>query len=222
MKAIQVFACGAALIASPALAATYATSTGGPDASIPAGLLTIDFNSANVLGDIAGLSGNAHIVQGTTGSYAQPLGGTTKYLSIPANGSSGAALLDLSGYDFGGIVDGFSFFWGSIDTYNSVKINTSAGTMSFAYDGIGMNPPPADGSQGNAANNRRVYFSLAPGETLNSIEFISTGVAFELDDLVFTGQATAVPEPASWAMMIAGFGLVGGALRRRDVRLAIA
>ncbi|QTD57022.1 PEPxxWA-CTERM sorting domain-containing protein [Parasphingorhabdus cellanae] len=27
--------------------------------------------------------------------------------------------------------------------------------------------------------------------------------------------ATAVPEPASWAMMIGGFGLVGGAMRRR-------
>ena len=26
----------------------------------------------------------------------------------------------------------------------------------------------------------------------------------------------AVPEPASWAMMIAGFGLVGGAMRRRN------
>ncbi|HPU14531.1 MAG TPA: PEPxxWA-CTERM sorting domain-containing protein [Polymorphobacter sp.] len=27
----------------------------------------------------------------------------------------------------------------------------------------------------------------------------------------------AVPEPASWAMMLAGFGLVGGALRRRTM-----
>jgi hypothetical protein len=33
----------------------------------------------------------------------------------------------------------------------------------------------------------------------------------------------AVPEPASWAMMIAGFGLVGGAMRRRTtVRFAAA
>ena len=32
----------------------------------------------------------------------------------------------------------------------------------------------------------------------------------------------AVPEPASWAMMFAGFGLVGGALRRRRVRVAYA
>lgn len=28
-----------------------------------------------------------------------------------------------------------------------------------------------------------------------------------------------IPEPASWAMMIAGFGLVGGAMRRRQVAL---
>lgn len=28
----------------------------------------------------------------------------------------------------------------------------------------------------------------------------------------------AVPEPASWAMMISGFGLIGGALRRRPAR----
>jgi len=29
----------------------------------------------------------------------------------------------------------------------------------------------------------------------------------------------AVPEPASWALMIMGFGMTGGALRRRSVRL---
>lgn len=32
--------------------------------------------------------------------------------------------------------------------------------------------------------------------------------------------ASSVPEPASWALMIAGFGLVGGAFRRRAARLA--
>ncbi|MFW2830132.1 PEPxxWA-CTERM sorting domain-containing protein [Sphingomonas sp. ID0503] len=32
----------------------------------------------------------------------------------------------------------------------------------------------------------------------------------------------AVPEPASWAMMIAGFGLIGGAMRRRSVQARFA
>ena len=31
-----------------------------------------------------------------------------------------------------------------------------------------------------------------------------------------------VPEPASWAMMVVGFGLVGGAIRRRSTALATA
>jgi len=31
----------------------------------------------------------------------------------------------------------------------------------------------------------------------------------------FTGQGGAVPEPATWALMISGFGLVGATLRRR-------
>jgi hypothetical protein len=34
--------------------------------------------------------------------------------------------------------------------------------------------------------------------------------------------STAVPEPATWAMMIAGFGFVGGAMRRRKVQAVTA
>lgn len=37
---------------------------------------------------------------------------------------------------------------------------------------------------------------------------------------VVSSGGGAVPEPATWAMMIAGFGLVGSALRRRRVALA--
>jgi len=44
------------------------------------------------------------------------------------------------------------------------------------------------------------------------------------DDFTF-GSVTvggAVPEPASWAMMIGGIGLIGGAMRRRSVKVAFA
>jgi hypothetical protein len=59
-------------------------------------------------------------------------------------------------------------------------------------------------------------FSLAPlmGQNLASITLTDTqgsGQAF----LAAVTTAGAVPEPASWAMLIAGFGLVGMAARRR-------
>lgn len=41
------------------------------------------------------------------------------------------------------------------------------------------------------------------------------GLSFSSASGVFLTEANAVPEPASWAMMIAGFGFVGAAMRRR-------
>jgi hypothetical protein len=37
-----------------------------------------------------------------------------------------------------------------------------------------------------------------------------------------TLAAGAVPEPASWAMMVTGFGLLGGAMRRRNAKVSFA
>ena len=47
---------------------------------------------------------------------------------------------------------------------------------------------------------------------------IGSDPALGIDDLSFvatTAAAGAVPEPATWALMIAGFALAGVALRRR-------
>jgi hypothetical protein len=49
---------------------------------------------------------------------------------------------------------------------------------------------------------------------------LTTGIGdyLQISSLTYTtddGQS-AVPEPASWAMMVGGFGLIGGALRRRQ------
>ena len=41
-----------------------------------------------------------------------------------------------------------------------------------------------------------------------------------LDNVLITSSSAAVPEPATWAMMIAGFGLVGGMMRRRTLATA--
>lgn len=43
-----------------------------------------------------------------------------------------------------------------------------------------------------------------------------------LSHIVFFGVQSAVPEPATWGMMIAGFGVIGLAMRRRGARAAIS
>ena len=60
-----------------------------------------------------------------------------------------------------------------------------------------------------------------PKGTYVGFEDIAWGGDKDYDDLQFVWKNT-VPEPATWAMMIAGFGLVGGALRRRTAQPATA
>jgi hypothetical protein len=65
---------------------------------------------------------------------------------------------------------------------------------------------------------------------LNNLQFIVTNIGQQAGNpsglrVEFTQSdvtAGGVPEPASWAMMIAGFGLVGAAMRRRQRSLAAA
>ncbi|ODU22799.1 MAG: hypothetical protein ABS87_01125 [Sphingomonas sp. SCN 67-18] len=53
---------------------------------------------------------------------------------------------------------------------------------------------------------RNLSLELAPAPKANSVAFVSA----------------PVPEPAAWAMMIAGFGLIGGTLRMRTRKVAYA
>jgi len=46
--------------------------------------------------------------------------------------------------------------------------------------------------------------------------------ATDLSDLFKPNAIAGVPEPASWALMLGGFGLVGGAMRRRRVNVRFA
>jgi hypothetical protein len=60
----------------------------------------------------------------------------------------------------------------------------------------------------------------------NTLQFVVTNIGQTSGNpsglrVEFTASdVTAVPEPASWAMMIAGFGLVGATMRRRTAALA--
>ncbi len=134
----------------------------------------------------------------------------TPYLVVPGTTGQlpGSATLNLAS-----AVGNLSFYWGSIDSFNTVSFysgTSGGGTLLGTFAGSAITGAPADGSQLNPANNRRVFFNFG-GATAQSIVFTSTSRAFELDDVA----TTAVPEPAVWATLITGFGLIGVSVRRR-------
>jgi hypothetical protein len=57
------------------------------------------------------------------------------------------------------------------------------------------------------------YVNFFTDESFDEIRFSQSAASFSLDDVAI---ANAVPEPATWAMMILGFGTAGAVLRRRQ------
>ncbi|MEP3226098.1 MAG: PEPxxWA-CTERM sorting domain-containing protein [Parasphingorhabdus sp.] len=68
-------------------------------------------------------------------------------------------------------------------------------------------------------------FAIADGSLLadNTVTIASSGGdGFSVDYVSLLGNVGAVPEPTTWAMMIFGFGLVGGAMRRRKTKVTVS
>ena len=75
----------------------------------------------------------------------------------------------------------------------------------------------------NSGTNDFFSSSIVPGDVPFSGEFDYTssgGSGIQFTSVNFSPVMSAVPEPATWAMMIAGFGLVGGTMRRRKTAVA--
>lgn len=95
-------------------------------------------------------------------------------------------------------------------------------TSSTLFDGLGSDPAYFGNPNmtGQATHERFAFVNLtAQGGTFDRVVFSqSGGGGFEFDN--FTVGA-GIPEPGAWAVMIAGFGLVGWTLRRRTAVLRV-
>ena len=158
-----------------------------PGSALPGGTNAYAFNASSFIG--------ARPAYGSTGNFASVLsGGTYSVMFSPTSV--------------------FAFVLGSLDTFNTLRLSFSDGTSTLYTGGqiTGGTAAMVDsGSQTDTATNGVVTYTAAPGQLITGATFASTGNSFEFDNL-----ASAVPEPAAWGMMILGFGLVGGVLRRRS------
>ena len=204
----------ALLLAAPTLAATSL------DAGI-AGTLT-----TNVPTPIPGVQ--TFTLSGGFTSYAassnlpQILGNDLGNYSFSVSGTS-------SNYDAATRTVTYSNVTGTINGYGQVVQNLTPTTLTVAFDPSFMTalisgtlmsagsvtppgfPGPIDFSPANGASILGTYTSFG----------VSGGGGSVAGRILFPATA-AVPEPASWALMLVGFGLVGGALRQRRTAVRFA
>lgn len=151
------------------------------------------------------------VVTGTTPIHTTPLGSTGFYGAVsPTNGTPG--FLDLPGG-----TESISFIWGSVDTQNILTVLDAADNVLFSANGADIlalsGPPTGLRFDVDPALNPIVTLQFTDADigTAARLKFESTKEAFEFDNFA----VAAVPEPATWAFMILGFGAIGGAMRRQ-------
>lgn len=131
-------------------------------------------------------------------------------------------------------------FFGSTTTVNaSGAFNLASFDFSDAFD-FADDPIQVDFTfnlVGGGTSTATYFADFTPGmqtqlvgvSNILSFSFVTSGSFFGEDtiqtdnwvySLVDTGGS--VPEPATWAMMIGGFGVIGGAMRRRTTKVSFA
>ena len=108
---------------------------------------------------------------------------------------------------FNQFVNRLGFLIGSPDTYNQLTITSTAGVFNFTPTALGL---PGDGNQGLS---QYVNFATtSASERILSVSFTNIPAVDAFETANFA--VGAVPEPATWAMMLLGFGAVGYSMRR--------
>jgi hypothetical protein len=158
--------------------------------------ITFPAHSGNFSVDLTG-AGNTSPTNGVFQSVATTIG-SLYTLSFWVGNQAG----------FGGAVSGFystpstaGLFINDTFVNNFTNANETAATANWKQFTYGFTATSA---------NTKIAF-------LNNTPVIDNYLG--LDDVSLT---SAVPEPATWLMMIMGFGLVGGTMRRRAARTAFA
>ncbi|WP_293352246.1 PEPxxWA-CTERM sorting domain-containing protein [Phenylobacterium sp.] len=221
-RVLSALACASAFCFAASAAQADVTFIGYQTAPNAGETLVTDFEGGPTLGDVTfllpgyTLSGDGLLFTGSVyGVSAAPATSattkdTTQYLTLQRGDM---VTLDTP------LLKSISFYIGSLDRFNSFTFHLADGTTEVVTGAILAALPgmDANGSQTGFTSNGRLTFTF--DSSIDGIDFASGGNSLEIGDIA---AVSAVPEPAAWAMMILGFGGVGGLVRKRRVWLAPA
>ncbi len=204
---------------SPAMAQNLLVNGGFDGDNVPTGGYVV-YNAGDTIGGggwtVLGAGGNSSLNAHT--AYVEP--------GVAFVSQAGANALDLTGAGNTGPLDGIiqtvattvgqayllSFYVGNADGNGNYLLPSSL-TLSIG----GGTPVTYTNSDITAGTINWKYFSTSfvASSSSTSIQFNNATAIGDNYAGLDTVVLSAVPEPATWAMMIAGFGIVGGAMRRQ-------
>lgn len=213
------FAVAAILSASSAQAVVvvgqlYNTGLGTGGAALAAGNGKADANYKITAGNHPGVTLNAQaLTYFNTAYFAEDA--DSRWISYASNGGGNTQAPGNTGFydltttfDLTGFIAGTAKITGSwgVDNGGTILINGAATNFTL----LGVNTQSF-----NTLRNFTIDSGFVTGLNTLTLRVTNQGgpTAGRFDNLVLS--ADVVPEPASWAMLIAGFGLVGAAARRR-------
>ncbi len=214
-----VIATAALFIATPASA--FSVTAGGTAvyeqglvSSVP-DVVTMDFNSGLMP---AGYTGGLVVTGNSVGNWASPPGDKSHYLVV---GPASPAVISL-----GSLASYFGYYGGSPDSYNLLEFWNGA-TEVASFTGVQLAAAASTSPNGDQRFGAYWNFTAADSdEWFDTVKMISTQPAFETDNhaVLFAVEElplqtfsvlSPVPEPQTYAMMLAGLGLMGFMAHRR-------
>ena len=165
---------------------------------------------------VTGLAGSDLVTLSTTGDVFLHTsgGGESDYNAVNSTDTASLLMTDLS-------VD-FSFFYDAV-TFNlspptggtsDMALSVNGGAFTFLVPNATITDP-----LGNGQN--KFTLTATGGDRIHTLAFTFDPGVDHIQQ-IRVGNILAVPEPSTWAMMIMGFGGLGGLLRRRRARPASA
>jgi hypothetical protein len=154
-------------------------------------------------------------VQTADGWTATTAGIEVQYNNVAGLAYSGSTLVELDTTGNSGMFVTLDRGHYEISYFYSPRRNVAANSNGIALrDGTRQLDFVTGTTTGQTVWQQRIvpFFTLGGPLSFNAMG-TSDGVGGYLDDI--TLSSVAVPEPASWAMLIAGFGLIGAASRRQ-------